>query len=82
MRPASPRAFAKCWVSAWFWGEEERPNLSKDSRKPSESSFWTPCISAQYSATGWPALAAASSAGVPCSSVAQRNSTSWPRARM
>ena len=32
--------------------------------------------------TGLPALAAASSAGVPCSSVAQMNITSCPRARM
>jgi hypothetical protein len=47
MRPASPSRPAKCWVSAWFCGEDERPNMSKDRRKPSESSFWTSCISAQ-----------------------------------
>ena len=31
------------------------------------------CCSSQNAATGWPASAAASSAGVPCSSVAQMN---------
>src|SRR3954468_7536157 len=38
----------------------------------------TACWRAQYSATGTPAACAASSAGVPCSSVPHRNSTSWP----
>ena len=38
-------------------------------------------IRAQNTSTGSPVLAAASSAGVPCSSVAQMNITSWPRPR-
>ena len=55
---------------------DDRPKKSKDRKNFSDSSFWVFHISLQYSSVDVLFSIAASSAGVPCSSVAQINTTS------